>query len=217
MQCKKTPAQTWLTHRLTLIIVFLTMGSVAHGQITRDVGQIAVIEGDSNIIVASCNNKVRVSMQELAKKFYETHPNEFHFLIMFTNFDQMLNPDANCNERFGAFYLPVSNSIRGIGRSTFDASVAFGSSGRVLAGVINMNQLANWPANPAERFGANSLLSVLGQEVGHSWGAFVRFDSDPGPGISASADLLGRDQAHWSFFITPPAQPAARRSLKHHH
>jgi hypothetical protein len=45
-------------------------------------------------------------------------------------------------------------------------------------------------------------LSVLGQEAGHRWLAFIRFtDHNRQP----SEALLGRDKAHWSFFFNSDA------------
>ena len=43
---------------------------------------------------------------------------------------------------------------------------------------------------------------MLGQEVGHRWLAFLEFRDRTG---SASEALLGRDQAHWSFFFDSDA------------
>lgn len=57
--------------------------------------------------------------------------------------------------------------------------------------------------------GLNSAMSVMGQEAGHRWGAFVPF-VHPTKGIGFdSFDLLGRQFAHWSFFFNvrvPAAQ-----------
>lgn len=57
--------------------------------------------------------------------------------------------------------------------------------------------------------GLNSAMSVMGQEAGHRWLAFVPF-VHPTKGISFdSFDLLGRGFAHWSFFFNvrvPSAQ-----------
>jgi hypothetical protein len=41
----------------------------------------------------------------------------------------------------------------------------------------------------------------MGQESGHQWLAFVQFDNN---GVPSSA-LLGRDNAHWSFFLDTDA------------
>lgn len=48
--------------------------------------------------------------------------------------------------------------------------------------------------------GLNSAMSVMAQETGHRWLAFVPF-AHPTTGVGAdSLDLLGRDGSHWSFF-----------------
>ena len=48
--------------------------------------------------------------------------------------------------------------------------------------------------------GLNSAMSLMGQEVGHRWLAYTRF-VHPQTGVGPdSSDLLGRGNAHWSFF-----------------
>jgi hypothetical protein len=202
--------RNWLANVLVLIIVCSAVVNLANAQITRDVGEIAVIEGDPAIIFTPTNSttgnpcgQASVNMRALARRFYQTHDDAFQFLIMFTNFNHLLAPDANCIEQAGAFHQLVSNSTQGINQPVFNNSNSYGSSG-VLGGVLNMNNLTTWPFNPTVQvpgFGTNSLLSILGQEVGHQWGAFVRFDDDPSNSVNRNSDLLGRASAHWSFFF----------------
>ena len=45
-------------------------------------------------------------------------------------------------------------------------------------------------------------LEPLGQEVGHRWLAYLNFRDHPG---QRSEELLGRDKAHWSFFMDSDA------------
>jgi len=204
--------RTWLIYIFTFIAACLTSSNVVNAQIqiTRDVGEIAVIEGNNNIIFTPQDangdpcGQVSVNVLALAQTFYQTHNNVFQFLIMFTNFNHLLAPDRNCIEQANAFFLPVSNSIQGIGQMIFDNSTFFGSAGGVLAGVINMGNILNRPLNPNQRLPGNndSMLSLFAQEVGHSWGAFVRFDNDPRINVvNASNALLGRAMSHWSFFF----------------
>ena len=47
--------------------------------------------------------------------------------------------------------------------------------------------------------GLHSAMSIMGQEAGHRWLAFVEF-KDPDTGEPSGA-LLGRGAAHWSFFF----------------
>ncbi len=189
----------------SLMALYCAVGA-ARAQITRDMVEIAVIEGNNNIIFTPTDNlgnpcpQVSVNIQQLARRFYQTHDDVFQFLIMFTNFNHLLAPDQNCMEQAGAFHQLVSNSIRGIGRARRNDTARFGSSG-VLESFLNMNNVIRWPVDPRQRFGNNSLLSLLGQEVGHRWLAFVQFDADPTTGVNPSRALLGRSASHWSFFF----------------
>jgi hypothetical protein len=199
---------------LLLGIGLLIQPSLLDAQISRNVGDIAVIEGD-NSIISTPNNaagtpcpQVTVNMAEVAKKFYATHGDVFRMLIVFTTFNHLLLPDAACNEQANAFYLPVSNTIEGIGRTMFDTTSQFGSSAGVLAGVLNMGSLGTRPIDPAQRLPNNndSMLSLLSQEVGHYWSAYSSFDSSTDPTIvTPSTALLGRASQHWSFFSHMPS------------
>lgn len=54
--------------------------------------------------------------------------------------------------------------------------------------------------------GLNSAMSIMGQEAGHRWLAFPLVLT---PGFALSDALLGRSNAHWSFFFNvtvPPSQ-----------
>ena len=92
--------------------------------------------------------------------------------------------------------------MRGIGLSQFDASRDFGSAGRLRSYAV-MDWIGKYPEDPLQTFlGENSTVSVLGQEVGHRWLAFLEFRNHTG---ARSEALLGRDQAHWSFFFDSDA------------
>jgi hypothetical protein len=66
-----------------------------------------------------------------------------------------------------------------------------------------MDRLAKYPDDPTTKFlGENNTLSVLGQEVGHRWLAYLNFRDRQG---QRSEELLGRDNAHWSFFMDSDA------------
>ena len=61
-----------------------------------------------------------------------------------------------------------------------------------------MNRLGNWSIDPFARgSNGNSFLTVMGQESGHRWNSFLRFDK--GSGLDSL--LLGRSNAHWSTFL----------------
>ena len=126
----------------------------------------------------------------VAKKFYATHPDNYDQILLWT--DQPLIQDAF------AYELTVANEVRGIGQDIYDLSRSLGSAGR-LRSLVVMDWLGKYPEDPAAKFlGENSTLSVLGQEVGHRWLAYMEFRDRTG---TRSEALLGRDLAHWSFFF----------------
>ena len=131
---------------------------------------------------------------EVARKFYRTHPDNYDQLIIWT--DAPLIDDAF------AFESTVANEISGLGIGLFDASRDFGSAGRLRSFVV-MDDIGKYPDNPLQRFlGENNTVSVLGQETGHRWLAFFEFRDRNG---NRSSALLGRDEAHWSFFFDSDA------------
>ena len=94
----------------------------------------------------------------------------------------------------------MANDISGIGLRQFDFSSDFGSTGRQLRSVVHMDAVSKFPDDPMTKFsGENNTLSILGQEVGHRWLAFLQFTDH---NHQRSDALLGRDQAHWSFFFS---------------
>ena len=130
----------------------------------------------------------------VARQFYQTHPDNYDQLVIWT--DAPLVPDAF------AFESTVANEVSGLGIGLFDASRDFGSAGR-LRSVVVMDDIAQYPDNPLQRFlGENNTVSVLGQETGHRWLAFFAFRDRNG---NRSTELLGRDEAHWSFFFDSDA------------
>jgi hypothetical protein len=143
----------------------------------------------------------RFDIAAISRKFYRTHQDDYDFLTAFGASD---TPYDVVGGGGFAFFAPIQNDVQGIGRSqgeTNGGPSAFGSAGR-LQGFINFNKLDEFPANPNETFlGTNSTLDIMAQELGHRWLAFVNFND---AGTSSSA-LLGRDFAHWNFFMDSDA------------
>jgi len=130
----------------------------------------------------------------VSRKFYSTHADNFEQLLIWT--DQPLVRDAF------AYEVTIANEVRGIGQDIYDLSTSFGSAGRMRSMVV-MDWLGKYPDDPTQKFlGENNTLSVLGQEVGHRWLAYVDFRDRTG---ARSDVLLGRDLAHWSFFFDSDA------------
>ncbi|RMG47938.1 MAG: hypothetical protein D6723_15685, partial [Acidobacteria bacterium] len=131
----------------------------------------------------------------IGQRFYQTHPDDFDFLVVFGASDYPYDVITNGF----AFHAAIQNDVQGIGRSlgTFNGGPeAFGSAGR-LQSFLNMNKLSEYPDNPVQTFlHTNSTLDILAQETGHRWLAYVQFNDNGNP----SNDLLGRGFSHWSFF-----------------
>lgn len=130
-----------------------------------------------------------VAVFSVPSVFYRTHGDDYDFIYVWTDFPYDLGNAF-------AFYSGVRNEIQGIGQPLFNRASSFGSAGR-LQGLLVLNDIVSaYPSLPTTRFlGLNSSLSILGQEQGHRWLSFIRYPGND-PGI-----LLGRQQAHWSFFL----------------
>jgi hypothetical protein len=130
----------------------------------------------------------------LARKFFATHDDLYGQLVIWT--DTRYARDAF------AYETTIANAIRGIGLDLYDYAGEYGSRG-LLQSVVMMDALSKYPDDPSQKFlGENTTLSLMGQEVGHRWLVFLRFlDHDR----QESDALLGRDAAHWSFFVDSDA------------
>ncbi len=151
--------------------------------------------GSGNAAIAErFASAVSIDTFAVAQKFYQSHPDNYDQILLWT--DQPLIRDAF------AYEINIANEVKGIGQDIFDLSTAVGSAGR-LRSLVNMDWLGKYPDDPTQKFlGENNTLSVLGQECGHRWLAYVHFRDRTGANSTA---LLGRDQAHWSFFMDSDA------------
>ena len=131
-----------------------------------------------------------LDLVEASRRFYETHPDDFDQLVFFS--DTTVITDAF------AFETTVKNAITGTGLEVIDFSSVLGSAG-ALQSVINMDRISKYSDFPAAKvFGESSALGILAHETGHRWLARLQFrDADR----VVSDQLLGRQRAHWSFFM----------------
>ena len=137
----------------------------------------------------------QLDLVALTRKFYQTHADNFDQLVLWT--DSAIVQDAF------AYETTVANEIRGIGVDIYDASRDFGSGGR-LRSLAVMDWLGKYPDDPTQKFlGENNTLSVLGQEVGHRWLAFLEFRDRTGQRVRRRCSAAAL--AHWSFFFDSDA------------
>ena len=166
----------------------------------------------ASAIAEAFSNAPNFDLVALGTKFYRTHEDSYDFIIILDTVER--DPEATCGAGGFACAFRLRNWVHGIGlRVTilgveeFDISRLVGSSGR-LQNLVYMGALSQYPDDPAARItfssplrcpSFNSFLTVLGQEAGHRFLAYPRF-LDPATG-RRSADMLGRDLAHWSFYF----------------
>jgi hypothetical protein len=131
-----------------------------------------------------------LDLEAAARRFYVSHADDYDQIVFWT--DQRVVSSGTF-----AFEITAQNAIRGLGISRFDQSGSFGSAGR-LSSVVVMDTITKYPDDPERTvLGENSTLSVLAHETGHRWLMFLRFLDH---NRESSTALLGRDEAHWSFF-----------------
>jgi hypothetical protein len=164
---------------------------------TGDIATVDLTTGNgsgSGAIAERFAQSSSVDTVAVAKKFYATHPDNYDQILLWS--DQPLITDAF------AYEVTVANEIQGLGQDIYDLSSSFGSAG-ALRSLVVMDWLGKYPDDPTTKFlGENNTLSVLGQEVGHRWLAYLHFRDHTGQNSNA---LLGRDDAHWSFFMDSDA------------
>lgn len=124
------------------------------------------------------------NLNRVAEQVYSALPDQFDFITIVL--------DWSVREVF-AFYLPLSNNVSGIGYKnlTNDETDLFDETQGPLQGFIFMNDWRIYDQNP------NLSKVVFLQEIGHRWGSFIAYDVGDGPTL----ELLGRDRAHWSYFM----------------
>ncbi len=165
-----------------------------------DYGDIAVIEDQGDLLI-----HVRFKGQGgppyinyvtrsygIAREFYETHNDQYDTIVIFaaSTFADEPEPESGF-----AFSLGMQNTVGGIGDSIYNNldHVGLPQPG-TLKNIVNMNDLGEFSGAEGNipGFTAVTGIEVLGQEVGHRWGSFVN---------TQVADILGRGNSHWSFFL----------------
>ena len=172
--------------------VGIAAGGSAEGLVTTDMSHVAG-QSFSRAIGESFRNESGIDLTAVARAFYSGFGDDYQQLIVYTN-------RAYIPRSQGAFAFEstVRNSIAGIGGGgAFDNGGDYGSA-RALESVVMMDSFTKYSQNPADRvLREETTLSVLAHEVGHRWLATARFSDN---GVS-SGELLGRQQAHWSFYM----------------
>ena len=159
---------------------------------------ITTLKGLAGLPIAQRFRTPDIDLVRLSQRFYQTHDDDFDGLVVFGSSDY----PANIAGGSGAYFAGIRNDVYGIGISAVDGTASVGSAGR-LQGIINMNSLNLFPADIAKPIPntPDSAITILGQEWGHRFGSYVRFRD----GAATSTALLGRQTAHWNYFLNSEA------------
>ncbi len=158
-----------------------------------DHGSITVVEVSGNYDARNGDGTINdVPRQEIAKEFLRLHQDVYDFVVLYSNFDFAM-PEEGAE----AFYLDIANDTQGIGKTVYDNSAAYGSSGN-LQGMIDMGNVANAVATPFDPAKFEDTLDTLAHELLHRWGAQVKFKN---PDNTDNTSLLGKDGTHWSYLL----------------
>jgi hypothetical protein len=160
---------------------------------TVNYSNISTLSGVKSAVLERFATRTEIDFAALINEFYQTHPQLFDFIVIWTDFVAIPPPGF-------AFYSPIQNNIKGIGDQTYNFSRTFGSP--KLQGFILMDFIGKYPDDPNLEFlGDNSTLEVFGQENGHRWLAYPKVALAGQPANL----LLGRDDAHWNFYMDTDA------------
>jgi uncharacterized protein (TIGR03437 family) len=196
-------------HYLDITINEAVVG-IAPGHLRNDVAAADFSAGfpspGAGAIAEIFSSVTDVDVTVVTRKFFRNHDDSYDYLVLFNNMGLPAGPGAF------AFLMHIRNRVQGIGTllregPIFDNGAEFGSPARLQA-FLNLGPIANYPANPGQVIpvfasSGNTALTILGQEAGHRFLAYPRF-LDPANNRPSIA-LLGRDNAHWSFFFNSDA------------
>jgi hypothetical protein len=133
----------------------------------------------------------------VTRRFYQSFADRYDSVVVWTDFASDLDGAF-------AFEITTRNDVMGIGDDVFNDAPLWGSAGE-LESYVFMGNTDRYPSSPDQRVsgagGRPSTLGLLAHEFGHRWLASVGFETD---GRRSDA-LLGRQQAHWSFFLDSDA------------
>jgi len=169
----------------------ISAGGGPEGLQTTDLSAAAGVQF-SRSIGESFRSETDIDLTAVASAFYTAFGDDYQQLIVYSNRNYIPRSQGAF-----AYEVTVRNSIAGIGSGSVDNGADYGSRA-ALESMVLMDSVTKYSANPTARIlREETSLSVLAHEVGHRWLATARF-SDAGV---VSTELLGRQKAHWSFYM----------------
>jgi hypothetical protein len=143
----------------------------------------------------------------VARRFYQTHSDEFDQLIVFLTFPYEMPGEGT--QRAFSYELNVSNDVEGIGLNSADNSRDYGSHGRlksfVLMGGLDKGTRGEdrFPDDPNTPFMRTyNTVGIIAHEAAHRWLAFPYLREGT---LNSYSLLHPSDLSHWSFFFNAEA------------
>ena len=192
-------------------IFFLSLAPTPARAVTMDVGQVAVIEDGTGLILPAmgfCDNLMYfqcLCLNHAGVAFYFTHPDAFDVLVFFTT----KNFGAATNAKMG---LNMQWEVKGIGTDVagFTHYSQAGSQGRLLQ-AVSIGSVASMPDDPYGLFPGPVFqgVEVVAHEIGHHWMASIGIDLNDGMGVRDILRGYFSDNdtvtQHWSGWFNNPS------------
>ncbi len=162
------------------------------------------------IIAEVFSDKTEMDEFAIVQDFFRHHEDSYDSVVLFND----LSLDASTASLAHAW--PVRNNVEGIGEALLDYGPYFGSPRR-LSAFVNMGAISDYPVSPLAPIPAipeSSLLTILAHELAHRFLAYTRW-KDPVSGLDSRA-LLGRQLAHWSFYLNTDASVLEGNAITDH-
>lgn len=192
-------------------VVGIFPGEPARPAEAVDWSAVGLMSFDGSSILAEVFRSERaIDEWAIVHAFYRSHEDAYDSLIVFNDLD------LEASKHSLAHAYTVRNEVLGIGEYLIDYGRFFGSPER-LSGFVNMGAVSDYPATlhaPIPGLPHSSLLTILAHEVGHRFLAYAPY-IDPETG-KTTAGLLGRQFAHWSFFLNTQASVLEGNAIRDH-
>lgn len=141
--------------------------------------------------------------QQVEDGLLAVHPDDSQFIVIYTTWTLPAG--------IGAFFQSMANDVQGVGfehiapedpvipEPYFDDT-----PNSQVYGFLHMNRWTQYLGGDRGGLDDSLISLIFGQELGHAWGSFIYYSQSGGPWTT---NLLGRSNAHWSFYVDSGGSP----------
>ena len=141
--------------------------------------------------------------QQVEDGLLAVHPDDSQFIIVYTTWSLPAG--------IGAFFQSMANDVHGVGFEhiapedpVIPEAYYDDTPNSQVYGFLHMNRWTQYLGSDAGGTDDSVISLIFGQEFEHAWGSFVYYSQDGGPWTT---NLLGRSNAHWSFYVNSGGSP----------